>query len=144
VSEINRPRILLVDDDVQVLDGLQRQLRGQFDVTATSDPKEAIRLVVAEGPFAVVVSDLRMPGMDGVSLLFLIRQSAPETVRVLLTGDADMEAAISAINQGNIFRFLTKPCTPAILIRTLEASVEQFRLCAAGHEHGGQTPRAGL
>ena len=142
MSENIRPRILLVDDDVEVLDALQRQLRGRFDVTATCDAKEAIRLVVSGGPFAVVVSDLRMPGMDGVSLLYLIRQIVPETVRVLLTGQADMESAISAVNQGNIFRFLTKPCLPAALMRALEASVEQYQSCTAGGELPEQTPGA--
>jgi DNA-binding NtrC family response regulator len=142
LSENIRPRILLVDDDVEVLDALQRQLRHHFDVTATCDAKEAIRLVVSGGPFAVVVSDLRMPGMDGVSLLYLIRQIAPETVRVMLTGNADMEAAISAVNQGNIFRFLTKPCLPAALIRALDASVERYRLSTTGRELREQTPRA--
>ena len=136
-----RPRILLVDDDVEVLDALQRQLRRHYDVTATCDAKEAIRLVVCGGPFAVVVSDLRMPGMDGVSLLYLIRQSAPETVRILLTGNADVEAAISAVNQGNIFRFLTKPCPAATLFRALDASVEQYRLSTAGREPRERTPR---
>jgi DNA-binding NtrC family response regulator len=141
MPETIRPRILLVDDDIQILDALQRQLRRDFDVTTTCDAKEAIRLVVSGGPFAVVVSDLRMPGMDGVSLLFLIRKISPETVRVLLTGNADVEAAISAVNQGNIFRFLTKPCPPATLIAALEASVEQYRLSNAGRELRGQTPR---
>ena len=135
-----RPRILLVDDEVEVLDALQRQLRRHYDVTATSDAKEAIRLVVSSGPFAVVVSDLRMPGMDGVSLLYLIRQTAPETVRVLLTGNADVEAAIAAVNQGNVFRFLSKPCPPTALMRALEASVEQYRLIRMGREPREQTP----
>jgi DNA-binding NtrC family response regulator len=131
-----------VDDDVEVIDALRRQLRSHFDVTATCSAKEAIRLAVSSGPFAVVVSDLRMPGMDGVSLLYLIRKAAPETVRVLLTGDGDMEAAISAINQGNIFRFLTKPCPPAALIRALEASVEQYRKGTGGPDLQEQAPRA--
>jgi DNA-binding NtrC family response regulator len=142
MPETLRPRILVVDDDIEVLDALQRQLRGHFDVTATCEAKEAIRLAVSSGPFAVVVSDLRMPGLDGVSLLYLIRQAAPETVRVLLTGDGDMEAAISAINQGNIFRFLTKPCPSAALIRALEASVEQYRKVTGGRELQEQPPRA--
>ena len=135
-----RPPILLVDDDVEVLDALQRQLRRHYDVTATSDAKEAIRLVVSNGPFAVVVADLRMPSMDGVSLLYLIRQAAPETVRVLLTGNADVEAAISAVNQGNVFRFLTKPCPPAALMRELEASVKQYRLIRMGCQPWEQPP----
>lgn len=138
--ETLRPRVLLVDDDVEVLEALQRQLRRHFDVTATCNPKEAIRLALSNGPFAVVVSDLGMPGMDGVSLLYLIRQAAPETVRVLLPGNGDMEAAISAVNQGNIFRFLTKPCAPTALITALEASVEQYRLVTGRRELGEPSP----
>lgn len=140
MTETPRPRILLVDDDLGILEALQRQLRRQFDVRVANDPKEAIRLVLAEGPFSVVVSDLRMPGIDGVSLLFLIRQTAPDTVRVLLTGAGDMEAAISAINQGNVFRFLTKPCSSTTFLRTLEAAVEQYRLNTTGAGHEGRKP----
>jgi DNA-binding NtrC family response regulator len=128
MPENAQPRILLVDDDVNLLEALKRQLRNRFDVTASSDAKEAIRLVVSGGNFAVVVSDLRMPTIDGVSLLYLIRQAAPETVRVLLTGKADVESAVSAVNQGNVFRFLIKPCPAYVLNRALEESVEQYRL----------------
>jgi DNA-binding NtrC family response regulator len=126
-----KPRVLLVDDDAQVLAALRRQICREFDVTTTTDPKEAVRLVVSSGPFAVVVSDLRLPGMDGVSLLFLIRQAAPETVRVLLTGHADVESSISAVNQGSVFRILTKPCPTATFINVLRVSVERHRQIVA-------------
>jgi DNA-binding NtrC family response regulator len=66
--------------------------------------------------------------MDGVTLLYLIRQVAPATMRVLLTGKADLEAAVSAINVGKIFRFLNKPCPPAVLLRALDAAVEQYQI----------------
>ncbi len=127
MPEAKRPRILIVDDDELILDALKRQLRSRFDVTTATEGKEAIRLVMSQGPYAVVVSDLRMPGMDGVTLLYLIRQAAPDTVRVLLTGKADLEAATSAINEGNIFRLLNKPCPTGMLLRALEAAVEQYR-----------------
>ena len=125
--ELNRPRVLLVDDDELMLEALRRQLREYFDVTVASEGKEALRLVVSERPFAVVVSDLRMPGMDGVSLLYCMWQAAPNTVRVLLTGSADVESAVAAVNQAKIFRLLTKPCPTHMLIRALEDSVEQYR-----------------
>ena len=128
MPEPQRPRILIVDDDELLLDALRRQLRSRFDVTTATGGKEAIRLVTSQDPYAVVVSDLRMPEMDGVTLLYLIRQAAPDTVRVLLTGNADMEAATSAVNVGNIFRFLTKPCPTWMLLRALEAAVEQYPL----------------
>jgi response regulator RpfG family c-di-GMP phosphodiesterase len=144
MAECNRPRILLVDDEPAVLDGLQRQLRKNYEVTLTSDSKEALKLVAAQGPFAVVVSDLRMPLMDGVALLYSIRQLAPDTVRILLTGNADLEAATSAVNEGNIFRFLTKPCPTLTLLRALEASVEQYRLVTAERVLLEQTLRGAL
>ena len=127
MPEAKRPRILIVDDDSLILDALKRQLRSRFDLTTATEGKEAIRLVMSQGPYAVVVSDLRMPGMDGVTLLYLIRQAAPDTVRVLLTGKADLEAATLAINEGNIFRLLNKPCPTGMLLRALEAAVEQYR-----------------
>jgi len=144
MAESNRPKILLVDDEPAVLDGLQRQLRKNYELTLTSNAKEALKLVVTEGPFAVVVSDLRMPFMDGVALLHNIRQLAPDTVRVLLTGNADLEAAVAAVNEGNVFRFLSKPCPPPALLRALEASVEQYRLVTAERVLLEQTLRGGL
>jgi response regulator RpfG family c-di-GMP phosphodiesterase len=139
LGELTRPRVLLVDDEAQVLDALQRLLRKQFEVTVASEGKEAMKLVLSKGSFAVVVSDLRMPGMDGVSLLYCMRQAAPDMVRVLLTGYADIEVAITAVNQGNIFRFLRKPCPPATLLRALEDSAEQHRLIMAERELLEQT-----
>ena len=128
MPETPRPRILIVDDDDLFLDALRRQLHARFDVTTARGGKEALRLVMSQDPYAVVVADLRMPEMDGVTLLFLMRQAAPQTVRVLLTGDADMEAATSAVNVGNIFRFLTKPCPTWMLVRALEDAVQQYPL----------------
>lgn len=144
MAELNRPRILIVDDEALVLEALQRQLRTHFDVSVANGPKEAMKLVVSKEPYAVVVSDLRMPGMDGVALLYSIRKLSPDTVRVLLTGYADVEAAIAAVNEGNIFRFLSKPCPTGTLIRTLKACVEQHRLIIAEHVLLEQTLRGSL
>ena len=132
MPEPKRPRILIVDDDELIFNALKRQLRSRFDVTTATQGKEALRLVMSQDPYAVVVSDLRMPEMDGVTLLYLIRQVTPDTVRVLLTGKPDLEAATSAINEGNIFRFLNKPCPTGMLLRALEAAVEQYRLMTVG------------
>jgi response regulator RpfG family c-di-GMP phosphodiesterase len=144
MAELDRPRILIVDDEALVLEALRRQLRMRFDVGVSTEPKEAMELVVSKGPYAVVVSDLRMPGMDGVALLHRIRKLSPDTVRVLLTGYADVEAAIAAVNEGNIFRFLSKPCPAATLIRAVEASVEQYRLITAERVLLEQTLRGSL
>ena len=82
-------------------------------------------------PFAVIVSDLRMPGMDGVTLLGQAREIAPDTVRILFTGTGDLDHAVAAINKGSIFRFLTKPCATALMALNLNAAVEQYRLITA-------------
>jgi DNA-binding NtrC family response regulator len=128
VPELKLPRILIVDDDELLLDGLKRQLRSRFEVTTATGGKQALKLVMSQDPYAVIVSDLRMPEMDGVTLLYLVHQAAPDTVRVLLTGKADLESATSAINEGNIYRLLHKPCPTRMLLRALEAAVEQYRL----------------
>jgi response regulator RpfG family c-di-GMP phosphodiesterase len=128
MTNAERPRILCVDDEQHVLDGLSRTLRGHYAVETASVGAQALEKVRTGEPFAVVVSDQRMPQMDGVRLLAHIRTVAPFTVRVLLTGQADMESAIAAVNEGNIFRFLTKPCSTENLLKALDACVEQYRL----------------
>lgn len=125
------PRILCVDDEPNVLEALNRHLRRHFAVATAVGAAAGLALLEREPPFAVVVSDLRMPGMDGVAFLSRVRELAPDTVRILLTGQADLEATISAVNEGNIFRFLSKPCSPENLTRALQAAAEQNRLITA-------------
>lgn len=95
--------------------------------------QEALEKLARHRPFAVVVSDLRMPGMDGIEFLTEVRRRAPDTVRVMLTGYADVDAAVAAVNEGSIFRFLTKPVEPEPLRQALDASVAQHRLITAEH-----------
>lgn len=127
-------RVLCVDDERNVLLGLQRQLRKQFDVEISSAPEEALKLLREAGPFAVVVSDMRMPQVNGVEFLGQVRQLSPDTVRIMLTGNADQQTAVDAVNKGHIFRFLTKPCSPELLAATLEEALDQYRLARAERE----------
>ncbi len=126
--------ILCVDDDANILEGYRRQLRKEFTLDTAVGPEEGLRAIAERGPFAVVVSDLRMPGMDGVQFLSKVRTQAPETVRMLLTGNADLDAAVEAINQGQIFRFLSKPCPPELLAGALKAGLAQHGLITAERE----------
>lgn len=129
-----RPRILCLDDEQLVLDGLQRNLRSGFTVVTTTDPRRAIELLGEcndDDPISVILSDMRMPQMTGVAVLEQAQRIAPETTRMLLTGDADIQVALAAINRGNVFRFVLKPCPPDILRMTLDAAVEQHRLMRA-------------
>lgn len=131
-------RVLLVDDDPNVLSGYRRLLRRQFEIETAENGPAGLQALLEQGPFAVVVSDMRMPGMDGIAFLGEVRTHAPESVRMMLTGNADLQTCIDAVNEGNIFRFLTKPCTPEDMARALAAGVEQYRLITAEQEllHG--------
>ncbi|WP_232286170.1 HD domain-containing phosphohydrolase [Solidesulfovibrio carbinoliphilus] len=127
-------RVLFIDDDERILAGFRRNLHGSFEVDTAVGPEAGLAKVRESPAYAVVVSDLRMPGMDGVAVLSKVREMRPETVRVMLTGFADLEAAIGAVNEGNIFRFLTKPCETSYLVGALTAAVEQYRLVMAERE----------
>lgn len=137
-------RILFVDDELNLLQAFERQFRKQFDLWTSPGPEEALQRIASDGPFAVVVSDLRMPGMNGIEFLTQVRQVTPDTVRVMLTGDADLNAAVDAVNEGKIFQFLIKPCPLEMLTRTLEAALEQHRLITAERELLGQTLRGSV
>jgi len=123
-----RPSILCVDDDERLLAGLGRVLHARFNVTIANSGHQAIEALKDPGHFSVIVSDMRMPGIDGTQVLRHAAEIAPYTVRVLLTGQADLDDAIAAVNEGHIFRFLTKPCSPKTLMDGLTAAVEQHRL----------------
>lgn len=127
-------KILFVDDEVQILHSMERQLRKRFQVVTAESGQEALEIMAKEGPFAVVVSDMRMPVMDGVQLLTTIKNLYPDTVRMMLTGNADQETAIEAVNKGQIFRFLNKPCSPPTLINSLALAQRQYRLLTAERE----------
>ncbi len=135
-------RILLVDDEPNVVQAMSRNLHGHYDVVTATSADEGLAHVgqrqAAQG-FAVVVSDLRMPHMDGIAFLKQLRATCPDTVRVLLTGEADLNASIAAVNEGNVFRFLCKPCPPEVLIASLDDAVAQHRLVTAEKELLEQT-----
>jgi FixJ family two-component response regulator len=120
-----------VDDDNNILDGYRRSLSREFVMETAMGGEQALKLAADNGPYAVVVSDMRMPGMDGIQLLSKIKAQSPDTIRVMLTGNADMETAINAINEGSIFRFLNKPCSKEMMAKTLTAALVQYRLVTA-------------
>ncbi|MDR4499415.1 MAG: response regulator [Candidatus Scalindua sp.] len=127
-------KILFVDDDISILSACKRLLSSQYDVITVDSGKQGIIELKEKGPIAVVVSDFRMPEMNGVQFLSSARQISPDTVRILLTGQADIQATIGAVNEGNIFRFLTKPCENPKLIKALNSAIEQYQLVIAERE----------
>lgn len=124
-------KILLVDDDTNLLAGSRRTLRGLFDIETAEGGEKGLEILAEKGPFAVILADMRMPGMDGVQFLSKARELAPDSVRMMLTGNADQETAINAVNEGRIFRFLSKPCPKKVLISAIEAAVQQYQLITA-------------
>ncbi len=123
--------ILCVDDDPNILDAFQRQLRKQYHLELATSGASALELVRTKGPFSVIVADMNMPGMNGVQLLSAVRGLSPDTVRIMLTGAADFQTALTAVNEGHIFRFLAKPCPAETLALALEAGLVQYRLITA-------------
>jgi FixJ family two-component response regulator len=118
-------------DEARVLDGIRRTLHRAFDVTMAESGQAALDRLDKGESFDVLVSDMRMPNMNGATLLAEFCVRAPNTTRVLLTGQADIQSAIAAVNKGQIFRFLTKPCSPEELTAALEAAARQHRLVTA-------------
>lgn len=129
-----RPRVLLVDDETSLLQMLMRQLRHRFDVGVATGGMEGLKALAADGPFAVIVSDMRMPRMDGPTFLSHARHAAPDATRILLTGATDLDLATQAVNRGNIYRLLFKPCPSEALIEAIDAGVAQHQLVVAERE----------
>jgi response regulator RpfG family c-di-GMP phosphodiesterase len=127
-------KILFVDDEPNVLAAFQRQLRKQFAVEIAVGPIAGLAVLANPADFAVVVADMRMPEMNGVEFLVKVKTAAPDAVRMMLTGNADQTTAIEAINEGNIFRFLNKPCPPDRLTDALNAALRQHELIMAERE----------
>jgi CheY-like chemotaxis protein len=125
------PRVLFVDDEPHVLAAIQDSLRRRFQVVTAGSGVEGLDVLRSSPAFAVIVSDFRMPEMNGAEFLASARRLAPHIPRVMLTGQATVENAIAAVNEGNIYKLLTKPCSPPDLIDSLDAAVEYGRTLVA-------------
>ncbi len=125
------PQVLCVDDDARLLEGLTPLLRRDYRFHTALGGEQALRLLSEIGGAAVVVSDMRMPGMDGAVFLGRVAQAYPTATRILLTGEPGRDGAVRAINEGQIYRFLTKPCSPQDLKAAINAGVRQHELVTA-------------
>lgn len=123
-----------MDDEPNILAGFQRNLRKQFQLDIAVGGTDGLRSIQENGPYAVVVADMQMPLMNGVEFLTRVQALAPDTVRMMLTGDAGQKTAMDAVNQGHVFRFLTKPCPPETLALALTAGLKQHHLMIAERE----------
>jgi DNA-binding NtrC family response regulator len=120
-------QILFVDDDQNLLDSFARILHNEFTIETAPGGKEGLALIHLFGPFAIVISDMRMPGLDGAEFLARVRALSPQTVRMLLTGYKDLNRAIAAVNDGQVFRYLTKPCSTEEMVSAIRLGLAQYR-----------------
>ncbi len=127
-------KILFVDDEENILQSIKRELRKRFEIYTAEGGDKALLTLKDSGPFAVIVSDMRMPAMDGIQLLAKVKDLYPDIVRLMLTGNADQETAIEAVNKGQIFRFLNKPCPTSVLVTAIALALRQYRLLTAEKE----------
>lgn len=127
-------KILLVDDEENILQGYHRVMRSAFDVDTALGGIQALQALEQRGPYAVIVADMRMPGMSGLDLLAQARARWPDTTRIMLTGNSDQKTAMDAVNHGRVFRFLTKPCPPEELELAIRAGLRQHQLVIAEKE----------
>ena len=102
--------VLLVDDEENLLSGLRRQLRGKFEVFTAEGGDQALEMLENQSEFGVIVADMHMPGMTGLELLVAFSNKSPTTTRIMLTGNANQDCAVEAINKSHVFGFLNKPC----------------------------------
>ena len=126
-------KILFVDDDPNILAAHQRNFRRKFNLDVALGAQEALTLIAAAGrePYAVVMADMRMPGMSGTEFLEKVRESSPNTTRMMLTGNIDQPTAAEAINRGSVYRFLNKPCPAETLELSLDEGLRYHRLVIA-------------
>ena len=140
----DKPKILCVDDEPEVLEGLTLHLRRHYTVHTATSGAEGLAILQSSEPICVVLSDMRMPEMNGATFLKHVRESSPNSVRMLLTGYTDIDSAVSAINDGWIFRFLTKPCPPETLLQAFDAAMQQYNLITAEKQLLEQTLRGSM
>lgn len=127
-------KILFVDDEVNILNAFKRRLRIQYNFETCSSSKEALKKVSEEKDFAVIISDMTMPEMNGADLLAKVKKISPQTVRVMLTGNADQQTATVAVNNAGVFRFVNKPCSIEEIIAVIDDALKQHKLITAEKE----------
>jgi response regulator RpfG family c-di-GMP phosphodiesterase len=133
-------KVLCVDDDANMLKAYSllrsqgRQKQQGYEIDTAGSGQAGLEALARRGPYAVILADYRMPGLNGIEFLRRARQESPQSMRMMVTGFADLDTAVEALNEGWLFRFLTKPCSLAALSRDIAAAVEQYQLAAADKE----------
>lgn len=128
MAERDRPRILVVDDEEAILETMTFTFENDYDVLTASDAARAMELLDAHAPVAVVLTDQRMPGTTGVEFLAEVYRRHPTAVRIILTGFADLDAIIEAINSGHVYAYITKPWEQEEIRQVVKRAVDHHRL----------------
>ncbi len=122
-----KEKILYVDDDEKIIKTIKNQLDEKYNVDYFANPINALKSITQNNFYAVVIADMKMPGLDGINFLEKVKRKSPQTTRIMITGNAELDIAIDAINKGQIFKFLTKPCLKQDLINTIEQAIKNYR-----------------
>ncbi len=125
MAKANLPRILCVDDEAHVLSGLKRRMRTRYNIVTAIGAAAGLNEINNNGPFDVIVSDFRMPQMDGAAFLKKAKEIDPTATRILLTGEANMEEVQAAVNEGSIYKVLLKPCSSEELRSAMSSALKQ-------------------
>ena len=120
-------KILFVDDDPNILASFRRRLGRRYYVTIAISGQQAMNILANQGPFAVVICDERMRGMSGIDVLQTVRDTAPLTVRIMLTGNTEPATELRAKKEAGVFRYFTKPCRPEVLVDAISAGIRKYR-----------------
>lgn len=137
-------RVLLVDDEANLLQSLKRLLRGRYDLTLAVGGQTAIDQIRHEDPFAVIVCDMQMPDVSGLDVLSAACEHSSDSSRIMLTGNVDQQTTVDAINSGAVFRFLNKPCPTEKLCVAIEDGIRQFQLLNTEKELLSETVRGAV
>jgi CheY-like chemotaxis protein len=127
-------RILLVDDEANLLQSFRRTFHGKYELILAEGGEAGLQQITKNGPFALVVSDMQMPEIDGLRVLRAARKHSPDTVRIMLTGNVDQQTAVNAVNDGSIFRFVNKPCPLEKFGEILDEGLRHYELVTAEKE----------
>ncbi len=120
-------KVLFVDDDPNILSGFRRNLAGKFEFDLANSGQDALEKLADSGPFGVVVADMRMPGMSGLELFKIVKERYPEVIRIMLTGNAEQQTAVDAINEGHVYQFINKPIAMDFLTISLTSALDKYR-----------------
>ena len=119
-------RVLIVDDEQSLLNAVQRCIGEDYEVTTAGSGEEALEILQEQGPFSVVVTDMRMPHMDGFTFAQEANKLYPESVLIMLTGNLDQAIAAKTLRQTNVFRYLNKPCEMSELRAVVAEAIQEY------------------